>query len=273
MERMDAEIFDVIVTSPPYNINKAYSAYRDNRERRDYLDWMRRVAEAASRVLKENGSFFLNVGGKPSDPWLPIDVASEFRRFLTLQNVIHWIKHISIPGENQASSGSMNGDVSFGHFKPINSEQYLNQAQEHIFHFTKAGKTKLDKLAIGVPYQDKSNINRWSRKEDRRDRGNVWFIPYETKVGSAKNPMLHPAEFPVKLPYLCIKLHGIQDDTVVYDPFMGIGSTAVACSTLGVRYVGTEIDRNYIEIAGNRIAQVSGRGSSGDTQQEVDMNQ
>ena len=105
-----------------------------------------------------------------------------------------------------------------------------------------------------MPYQDKSNIERWSRKEDKRDRGNIWFIPYETKVGGFKNPILHPAEFPVKLPYMCIKLHGVSNDMVVYDPFMGIGSTALACKLIGVKYVGTEIDEKYIEIAEKRIS-------------------
>ncbi len=245
------KMFDVIVTSPPYNLNKKYSAYKDNKERNEYLKWMRKVAKASSRVLKDDGSFFLNIGGKPSDPFLPIDVAKKFGEVYKLQNVIHWIKHISIPQDSQAKYNALNGDVSYGHFKPINSDVYLNQSQEYVFHFTKKGNVELHKLDIGVPYQDKTNINRWSKKEDKRDRGNVWFIPYETKVGNFK----HPAEFPVKLPYLCIKLHGKRDDLIVYDPFMGIGSTALACISLGVNYIGTEIDRNYIDKARERIEQ------------------
>lgn len=253
MRKLEAGIFDVIVTSPPYNINKDYSVYKDNKERNEYIKWMRKVAKASYRTLKDDGSFFLNIGGKPSDPLLPLDVARKFAEVYKLQNVIHWIKHISIPKDLQSTGNSLNGHVSYGHFKPINSDLYLNQAQEYIFHFTKRGFTKLKKLSIGVPYQDKSNIDRWSRKEDKRDRGNVWFIPYETKVGAFKNPMLHPAEFPVKLPYLCIKLHGKTPDMVVYDPFMGVGSTALACKLMRVSFVGTEIDEKYIEIAENRI--------------------
>lgn len=253
MRKTASKSFDVIVTSPPYNINKDYSVYKDNKERNEYIKWMRKIARASYRVLKDDGSFFLNIGGKPSDPLLALDIVHKFAEVYKLQNVIHWIKHISIPQDLQSSGNSLNGDVSYGHFKPINSDLYLNQAQEYIFHFTKNGNVPLDKLSIGVPYQDKSNINRWSRKEDKRDRGNVWFIPYETRVGNYKNPMLHPAEFPVKLPYLCIKLNGIKQDMIVYDPFMGIGSTALASKSLGVSYVGTEIDLKYIEIAEKRI--------------------
>jgi site-specific DNA-methyltransferase (adenine-specific) len=48
---------------------------------------------------------------------------------------------------------------------------------------------------------------------------------------------------------MCIKLHGVENTKLVMDPFMGIGSTAVACKKLGIDYIGFEVDENYIEIA------------------------
>ena len=249
---------DVIVTSPPYNLGKNYGPYGDRRDREEYLQWLGVVAERSRRILKDDGSFFLNIGGKPSDLMMPLQVAERFSRVYSLQNVIHWIKHISLPGEFDGGEGGL---VSRGHFKPVNSDLYLSQSQEYVFHFTKSGKTRLDKLAIGVPYQDKSNVARWSRNKDIRDRGNVWFVPYETKVGHFRNPMLHPAEFPVELPSLCIRLHGIRPGMLVYDPFMGIGSTAIACAELGVSYVGTEINSEYIEIAAQRLEKFKAEGS------------
>lgn len=253
MSELDNEIIDVIVTSPPYNLNKDYSKYTDNKETQEYLKWMGKVAELSKNVLKEDGSFFLNIGGKPSDPWFPFDVAREFSKHYNLQNIIHWIKHISITKDALSTkSNGLNGDISVGHFKPINTNTYLNQCHEYIFHFTKMGKVQLDKLAIGVPYQHKSNVMRWKEKKDLRDRGNAWFIKYENKQGGYE-PILHPAVFPEKLPYLCIKLHGIKKDTLVYDPFIGIGSTALACLRLGVNFLGTEIDANYVNIANKRV--------------------
>jgi site-specific DNA-methyltransferase (adenine-specific) len=237
---------DVIVTSPPYNLNKAYGSYNDNKERTKYLDWLRDVAELSYSVLKDDGSFFLNIGGTPSDSMLPFEVVGKFKEAnYRLQNTIHWIKSISF---EKADVGKMNTirDYSIGHFKPIVSERYLTDLHEYIFHFTKTANVKLDKRAIGVPYQDKTNIGRWkSATQDKRDRGNVWFIPYSTIQESRP----HPAVFPEKLPYLCIRLHGLEKDMVVYDPFMGIGTTALACIRLGVNYIGTEIDLEYIKVA------------------------
>jgi len=249
MKSLNAENIriDVIVTSPPYNIKKEYSSYKDNKEREEYLNWLYQIAKLSYLILKDNGSFFLNVGGTHSDPMLPFDVVKKFKDAgYKLQNTIHWIKSISIEKEDVGKSNGKRHDYSVGHFKPIISERYLTDLQEYIFHLTKEGNVRVDKRAIGVPYQDKTNIGRWkSAIEDKRDRGNVWFIPYPTI--NEERP--HPAVFPEKLPYLCIKLHGVRKDMIVYDPFMGIGTTALACIRLGVNYLGTDIDAEYIKVA------------------------
>lgn len=251
MKELPPNCIDVIVTSPPYNIGKDYTVYEDNKTRREYLDWMEKVAKESKRVMKEGGSFFLNVGGKPSDLIIPYDVAEKFRKHFCLQNDIVWAKSISITKEDVGKSNGLKEDLSVGHYKPIQSKRFLNNCHENIFHFTKNCTAELDKLSIGVPYQDKSNIERWDNKKDKRDRGDIWFIPYETI--QERRP--HPAVFPKKLPLMCIKLYGIRKDLVVYDPFMGIGTTALACIDLGVHYLGTEIDQNYVAFANERIAE------------------
>ncbi|MGN6821951.1 MAG: DNA-methyltransferase [Candidatus Nitrosocosmicus sp.] len=238
---------DVIVTSPPYNINKEYGSYRDNKDRKEYLQWMYQISKISQSILKDDGSFFLNIGGTPSDSLLPLEVCTKFiESGYKLQNTIHWIKSVSFEKDDVGRSNILRKDVSVGHFKPIISKRFLTDLHEYIFHFTKEGTNKLDKLSIGVPYQDKSNIGRWkSSTQDKRDRGNVWFISYPT----IQEGRPHPAVFPEKLPYQCIKLHGIRSEMIVYDPFIGIGNTALACITLGVNYLGTEINLEYLNIA------------------------
>lgn len=169
---------DVIVTSPPYNIGKKYSGYDDERPRNEYLDWMEAVCKESKRVLKDGGSFFLNVGAKASDPWVAMDVAYRFRNHYTLQNLIHGIKSIAIPKEDMGDYAHTQKTVAVGHYQPVNSSKYLSGCHEFIFHFSKRGDVHLDKLSIGVPYQDKSNIGRWkAATADLRERGNTWFIP------------------------------------------------------------------------------------------------
>src|SRR5258705_618354 len=170
------------------------------------------------------------------------------RDIFILQNTIHWIKSIAIQDRE--------GDLqSHGHFKPISSERFLNDCHEYIFHFTKTGRVEIDRLALGVPYQDKSNISRWShtRGSDLRCRGNTWFIPYET-IQSRQKERPHPATFPVGLAEWCIKLHGVSRVQTMLDPFLGIGNSAVAARNYGVKeFLGFEVDGTYLAEAQRTI--------------------
>ena len=252
MKRIRENSIDIIVTSPPYNIGKKYNGYDDERPRHEYLGWMEEVAQESTRVLKETGSFFLNVGGKSTDPWIAIDVANRFREQYTLQNLIHWIKSIAILQEDMGDYAHTQQSIAVGHYQPVNSLRYLSGGHEFIFHFTQHGDINLDKTSIGVPYQDKSNIKRWkSVRADVRERGNAWFIPYETIQESRQ----HPTVFPEKLPEMCIKLHGFNNETTVLDPFIGIGTTALASTKLGVKFIGFEIEPSYVEIANEKLSQ------------------
>jgi site-specific DNA-methyltransferase (adenine-specific) len=249
MAKLPDSCVDVVVTSPPYNLGIKYSKYSDTQSRESYLNWCESWASQIQRVLKTNGSFFLNIGSAPSNPMLPHQLALELRKLFVLQNVIHWIKAITVEDRE--------GNVrSFGHFKPISSKRFVNDCHEYVFHFTKTGRVEIDRLALGVPYQDKSNIARWShtRGSDLRCRGNTWFIPYET-IQSREKERPHPATFPVQLAEWCIKLHGVSRVKTMLDPFLGIGNSAVAAQRCGVReFIGFEIDETYLTEAKRRIA-------------------
>jgi len=244
---------DVVVTSPPYNLGVPYSTYRDDRPRAEYLRWIGELGEAVRGVLAENGSFFLNVGGPPSDPWLPWDVAREVGTGLVLQNVLHWVKSIAIDRASAGRAAGLDRDLALGHYKPIHSVRYVHNAHEYVFHFSRRGDVPLDRLAIGVPYGDKSNVARWrGAGRDRRCRGNTWFLPYPT-IRYRVRDRPHPATFPPELPEWCIRLHGVGRTRLVVDPFVGIGASAVAAVRLRVPFVGFDLDREYLRLAAARV--------------------
>ncbi len=249
-ELMEPESVDVVVTSPPYNIGVKYGTYDDRVPRDAYLDWMNRWGKLIGRILKPHGSLFLNIGSKPSDPWVPFDVAGTLRETLVLQNVFHWIKSIYVENSSYGEVTSLN----VGHFKPINSKRFVNDAHEYVFHFTRSGMVELDRLAIGAPYKDHTNVERWkSGGSGVRCRGNNWYIPYST-IQRRSTDRPHPASFPPELAEMCIKIHGRERVALVLDPFLGIGNTAVACARLRVNMVGFEIDEDYLSTAGELLA-------------------
>ncbi len=150
--RVKSGSVDVIVTSPPYNIGVKYGKYVDNLPEHEYLSWIEKVAKEMRRVMHHNSSFFLNIGGKPTNPWLAFDIAQRFRKHLTLQNTIHWVKSIAIRREDVGDTTGVTQDIAVGHYKPINGDRFLNDCHEYVFHFTLDGKVKLDRLSIGIPY-------------------------------------------------------------------------------------------------------------------------
>jgi site-specific DNA-methyltransferase (adenine-specific) len=249
LQRLVPGSLSAIVTSPPYNLGIRYRTYDDTLPRARYLEWTSEWVSRAAQALSPTGSLFLNVGAKPTDPWTAMDVAQAARPHLHLQNTIHWIKSIAIEKALAGARAGLSDDLAVGHYKPINSRRFLHDCHEFVFHFSPGGATPLDRQAVGVKYQDQSNVARWrTAASGVRCRGNTWFIPYET-IQSREKDRPHPATFPPKLPEMCLRLHGLDRLQVVADPFLGLGSTAVACAQLGLSFVGIEMDERYLKEA------------------------
>ena len=197
MKELEEGSIDAIVTSPPYNLNIKYGKYADNKPKQDYLDWIRLVFKEGKRILKDDGHLFVNMGYSNIDPYVGMEVAMTLRYDWVLQNNINWVKSIHV------------NDKTSGHFKPINSKRFLCPTWENLFHFTKDGNVNVDRLSVGVKYEYyEANIRGNNTKENKpnlRDKGNAWFIPYET-INSKELKGKHPAVFPVKFTYFKLPL-------------------------------------------------------------------
>jgi site-specific DNA-methyltransferase (adenine-specific) len=287
MKDFHDEEIDLIVTSPPYNLNIQYGEYKDNKTKAEYLDWMDALFCEMKRILKTNdGSFWLNMGYTNIDPMVGIEVCQIAQKHFTLQNHFIWVKSIVLDNHQH------------GHFKPINSNRFSNPTWEHLFHFTKTGNVILDKNSIGVDYVDNTNdpIKRESGKivkqmnfknkrdfekratkdekevfcqlldqklkekgpkPTKHDRGNTWFIPYDTIRDRQSERGKHPATFPVSLVEDCIKISGkFGSEKILLDPFMGTGTSAVAAKSCGMKFIGFDIDSEYVAFARKRLQEI-----------------
>src|SRR3954471_6416109 len=117
---IEAASVDLVVTSPPYNLGISYRGYVDRRTEDDYLSWLVEVARELRRVMRPDGSCFLNISGSSSAPWLPFELIVRLRPIFVLQNHITWIKSITTRGD------------SVGHFKPVAGQRFLHHNHEHI---------------------------------------------------------------------------------------------------------------------------------------------
>ena len=245
LETIPDSSYNVCISSPPYNLGVRYSEYKDTRT--DYIEWMKDVWYEVCRVLKPDGHLFLNLGYSKDNPFDTYKVAENVP--WSLQNNIIWAKAVEVDGRVR------------GYSTPHSSKRYLQNGWEHLFHFTKNGDTPIDIEWSGVPYnEDYNNAERNAKRSGKTYRAttNCWHITYKSKATKQITKEIagnnkHPAIYPETLVEKCLKVSGLKNG-VVFDPFMGTGTTAVVAKHYGLDWVGCEIDEDYYKFANERIA-------------------
>ena len=186
---------------------------------------MKDVAHGCYRVAKQNTLCFINFGHLAYTKNRPFEVANRF-----VQAGFNWVDTITWVKTQ---------------FSPVQGEKRLNYVTEFIFMFSKGVDYTLNRLAIGVPYADKSNVGRYS-DVDMRCGGNIWIMPYETI--QRKEQKSHPDRFPLELPLRCIRLANIPSGAVVLDRSWGWHNGGCGCSE-GKLFLGFELDEDYCVLA------------------------
>ncbi len=234
----------LMVTSPPYFAGKAYEADLGSDgvpgSYVEYLEMLTDVFAECVRKLEPGGRMAVNVANLGRKPYRSlsadvIDILSN-RLGLLLRGEVIWLK-----------ARGAGGNCAWGSFaSPANP--VLRDLTERVVI---ASKGRFDRAmspraraAAGQP--SKGSISADEFMEATTD---VWEIPAESaqRVG-------HPAPFPVELPQRLIELYTYERDLVL-DPFMGVGSTAVAAVRTGRHYVGFDTDAGYVEAAEQRVAE------------------
>ena len=287
MRTQSAGLVDCVVTSPPYNLGITYQSYEDKLPRDRYLAWLGDVFDDLHRVLRPDGHFFLNVGYSNTDPWVDVDVLLVARKRFVLQNRICWVKSVSIDTETfghfkPISSGryvtpthemvfhlTKTGDVPIDRSAvgvPYKWKSNLDKRSRMRGRLAKKfGYAGWLDFEARAPKRERerldreldARVKRLGVVNDRRCRGNSWFLPYDTIRDRDSDRGSHPATFPVALPEMCIRLAGCPAGSLVFDPFVGSGTTMIAARAAGMLGVGTDIDRRYVAHALKRLQQAA----------------
>ncbi len=213
----------LMVTSPPYNVGKDYDKDMDMEQYTAMLD---SVFAETHRLLVNGGRACINianVGRKPYIPYHSFVISSMLRNGFLMRGEIIW--------EKGAGAGA---STAWGSWMSATNPA-LRDTHEYILVFSK-GK-----------FSRKAGKNTISRSEFLEYTKSVWRFAAE----SARR-VNHPAPFPVELPYRCIQLYTFEDD-VVFDPFCGSGTTAIAAIRTGRSFLMTDSSRKYAAVAKKRI--------------------
>jgi len=228
IKKIAAGSIDLIVTSPPYNVDIQYNSHNDQLTYDDYRDFSRRWMKRCFTWLKDDGRFCLNIpldknkGGQQS-------VGADLT---TIAKKIGFLYHSTIVW----NEGNISRRTAWGSWTSASAPYVIAPVELIVILYKKSWKK--------TSGSKESDI---SRKEFMEWTNGLW-----TFNGERKKKTGHPAPFPVELPLRCMKLFSFIGDTVL-DPFMGSGSTLVAALQCNRKGIGIEIDPGYCETAVFRI--------------------
>ena len=219
---------DLIITSPPYNVDISYNSYDDEISYEDYLNFTQAWLAKAIKLAKEDGRFCLNI---------PLDKnkggqQSVYADITTIAKEIGWKYHSTIIWNEQ----NISRRTAWGSWLSARAPYVIAPVEAIVVLYKKHWKKNSE--------ENKSDI---SKKEFIEWTNGVWNF-----TGESKKRVGHPAPFPVELPKRCIKLFSFVGDTIL-DPFLGSGTTLIACVETARKGIGIEIDLNYCELAKQRL--------------------
>ena len=253
MKELPENSIDLIVTSCPYNVNINYDVYDDGRSMDDYWDFTTKWLTEVYRVLKDDGRVAINV---------PIEVNVKERGGRMLFNADFWMRMKEVGfqffGMVDLTEDSPHRvrQTAWGSWMSC-SQPYIYNPKECVILSYKNSPKKLKK---GIPQwegeltkvekEDGTFKNKMIYKpEDKKDFMKLVFGRWEY---FADTRSLTKATFSMDIPSNAIKILTYKDD-IVLDPFMGSGTSAIACEILGRRWLGIELSENYTKIANERI--------------------
>jgi adenine-specific DNA-methyltransferase len=235
LQTIPDESVQLVVTSPPYNIGKEYEDVLDIEV---YKAQQRQVVGECIRVLKPKGSICWEVGNFVTDgEIIPLDILLYdcFKENgLKLRNRIVWHFGHGLHCKNRFS----------GRYETIN---WFTKSDEYVFN--------LDPVRVPQKYPGKKhfkgpNRGKYSGNPKGKNPSDVWDIP-NVKANHVEKAD-HPCQFPVALVQRLV-LSMTNEGDLVLDPFMGVGTTAVAAIINGRQAAGAEIVERYYEVAVERI--------------------
>ncbi len=227
-ELFQGEFIDLIVTSPPYNVGIEYDSNDDTLSYQDYLDFNRQWMLNCYNWSKPHARMLLNI---------PLDKNKGGHRSVgsdltAIAQMAGWKYHATIVW----NEGNISRRTAWGSWMSA-SAPYVIAPVELIVILYKESWKKL----LGSKQSDIA-----------RDEFMAWTNGVWTFNGESKKRIGHPAPFPRELPYRCIKLFSYVDD-VVFDPFLGSGTTLIEAYNNNRIGVGVDLDKGYCELAEKRI--------------------
>ncbi len=228
---IEKESVDLIVTSPPYNVDIHYNSFQDDVPYEKYLEFSEKWLRKAYLLMKPDGRMCLNIPLDKSKGRKHAGFQSVYTDIVNLAKEVGW-KYFSTIIWNE---GNISRRTAWGSWLSARAPYVIAPVE-----------------TIVVFYKEQWQKAKRGESDVLREEFMEWTNGLWTFSGESKRKVGHPAPFPVELPKRCIKLFSFVGDTVL-DPFLGSGSTLIACISLNRKGIGVDIDEDYCKLARNRL--------------------
>jgi len=247
---------DLVVTSPPYNVNISYDVHKDDLPMDEYYEWSKDWLREAFRVLKDDGRIAVNV---PNE----LNVQERGGRILFVAEFWMMMKEVGFKFSGLVdlteNSPHRVRQTAWGSWMSASAPYVYNPKECVIIAYKKSSKklTKGVSQWLGTPTEvinedGKVRTKMVYQDEDKKEFMNLVFGRWEY---FADTRSLTKATFSMDIPMKAIKILSYKND-IILDPFMGSGTSAVAAEMLQRRWLGIELSSNYTDIARKRVQSV-----------------
>ncbi len=222
---------DLIITSPPYNVDVHYNSHKDDLSYGGYLEFTKKWLKKCYDLARADGRFCLNIPldkNKGGQQAVCADITNIARK-------VGWNYHSTIIW----NEGNISRRTAWGSWMSASAPYVIAPVEVILVLYKKSWKKNNGRKKNDITKQEFMD---WTN--------GVWTFNGQSKKGAGG----HPAAFPIELPRRCIKLFSFVGDTVL-DPFLGSGSTLIAASLHKRKGIGVDIDKGYCDIAINRLQQ------------------
>lgn len=228
MQSMRSSSVQMIFADPPFNLNKKYTSYRDNLPFEEYIQWTETWLNEAYRILKSDGSLFVyNI------PKLLTYTSSILNQFAEFRHWIAW----------NSNGQPLGKTLQPAHYGIL----FYTKTRNSKFYDVRAPHKKCRKCDVYLKdYGGKEHL----RHEFGYQVSDVWDDIHRIRHNSRRIDA-HPCQLPIHLIERMILMTTDEND-IVFDPFCGGGSAAVAAKQMGRRYIGSDVDQGYCEAARDR---------------------
>lgn len=237
IDKIEGSSVDLILTDPPYCLGKDYGNDSDKKSSGDYLEWTYKWIDAVLPKLKESGSLYIFLSWQYSP-----EIFVYLKKRLKMVNEIIWDRRVPSMGGSTRKFSSVHDNIGF---------------------FVKNSNYYFDIDSIRIPYDEETKKARTRSIFVGKKWLEVGYNPKDLWSCSrihAQDPERenHPTQKPLEIIERMVRA-SCPKDGVVLDPFMGTGTTAVACLKNDREYVGFEINKNYYNIIIERIKKYNNR--------------